>query len=99
MSANERILGLVQDGRFHILSPGRSKGIEARLTAMGMQAAIRPEMEEIDLAPHEGTALMVEGHDGGGWIYSAKVIEEAGPILTAVVRQVFRADLEAARRG
>jgi hypothetical protein len=32
---------------------------------------------------------MIRGHDGGGWIYSAEVIDEAGSILTAVVQRVF----------
>lgn len=31
---------------------------------------------------------MVRGHDGGGWIYSAEVIDQVGPILTAVVQKV-----------
>ena len=60
-----------------------------RLTSMGMQVAMPPESEEIDLSKYEGQALMVQGHDGGGWIYSATVIDQAGPILTAVVQQVF----------
>jgi hypothetical protein len=92
MNTNERFLGIVQDGRLHILLPERSRGTEARLTSMGMQAAMPPEMQEIDLAPHEEKALMVEGHDGGGWIYSAQVIDEAGPILTAVVRRLFASE-------
>lgn len=89
MDTNERILGIVRDGRLHILSPERSRGSAARLTRIGMQVAMTPEMEEIDLGPHEGRALMVEGHDGGGWIYSASIVDEAGPILAEVVRRVF----------
>lgn len=49
-----------------------------------------PESAELDLTPYEGKAVMVSGRDGGaGWVYSAQVVDEAGPILTAVVYQVF----------
>jgi hypothetical protein len=54
-----------------------------------MAASVPPETAELDLSVYEGKAIMVHGHDGGGWIYSAMVIDQAGPILTAVVRKVF----------
>jgi hypothetical protein len=54
-----------------------------------MQEAMPPEARELNLAEYEGQAIMVCGHDGGGWIYSAEIIDVAGPILTAVVQQVF----------
>jgi hypothetical protein len=59
------------------------------LTRIQMQEARPPETEELNLTEHEGQAIMVRGHDGGGWIYSAEVIDQAGPILTMVVQQVF----------
>jgi hypothetical protein len=89
MSANDQFLGIVQIGQFHILMPARSAGKSVRLTGIPMQAAMSPQSVEIDLSGYEGRALMVRGHDGGGWIYSAEVIDEAGPILTAVVQRVF----------
>lgn len=60
-----------------------------RLTRMGMQAAAAPESQEIDLSPYEGKALMVQGQEGSDWLYSAEVIDEAEPILTAVVQHIF----------
>jgi hypothetical protein len=54
-----------------------------------MQESVPPDAREIDLAEYEGRAIMVSGHDDGSWIYSASVIDEAGPILTAVVEQLF----------
>ena len=89
MNANDQFLGIVQLGQFQILMPARPVGGSVRLTSMGMQVAMPPESEEIDLSKYEGQAVMVQGHDGGGWIYSATVIDQAGPILTAVVQQVF----------
>jgi len=32
---------------------------------------------------------MVEGRSGGGWIYSAELIDTGGPILSALVQKVF----------
>ncbi len=86
MNEHDQILGIVRDGEFTPLVP---PGLPARLTRIDMQAAVPPESQEIDMTDYEGLAVMVEGHDGGGWIYSAAVIDQAGPILTAVVREVF----------
>jgi hypothetical protein len=51
-----------------------------------------PEAQEIDLKKHEGKAIMVRGRYGGGWIYSAEIIDLAGPILSALVQKVFSKD-------
>jgi len=89
MNGNDQFLGVVQDGAFELLSPYHAPGGSARLTAIPMQAAVPPETAELDLSAYEGQASMVRGHDGGGWIYSAVVIDQAGPILTAVVLEAF----------
>lgn len=54
-----------------------------------MQESVPPETEELNLTEYEGKAIMARGHNSGGWIYSAEVIDQADPILTAVVQQVF----------
>jgi hypothetical protein len=87
--AEGEFLGLVQGGRFLPLVPGPDLESPVRLTSIQMQEAVSPESGELDLSRYEGRAIMVRGHDGGGWIYAAEVIDEAGPILTAVVREVF----------
>ena len=56
---------------------------------------MRPERAELDLTEYEGQAIMVRGLNAGGWVYSAAVIDQAGPILTAVVQQVFGQPAEA----
>ena len=89
MNANGAFLGIVHEGQFHMLDPKPAGDIPTRLTTIQMQAAVPPESGELDLGTYEGKAIMVYGHDGGGWIYSAVVIDQAGPILTAVVRKVF----------
>ena len=89
MDGNAEFIGLVRDGRFVLLSPRPALGGWVRLTSIPMQAARSPDSAELDLGEYEGRAIMVSGHDGGGWIYSARIISMAGPILTAVVQQVF----------
>jgi len=54
-----------------------------------MQSAVAPEVQEISVKKHEGKAIMVEGRSSGGWIYSAELIDTAGPILSALVQKVF----------
>lgn len=89
MNGNDQFLGIVQNGECQLLAPYSPPSGSIRLTAIPMQAAQPPETAELDLTEYEGKAIMVRGHDGGGWIYSAEVIDQAGPILTAVVQRVF----------
>ena len=89
MDGDAEFIGLVRDGRFILLAPRSAFGGWVRLTDIPMQAAQPPDSAELDLTEYEGRAIMVAGHDGGGWIYSARVISMAGPILTAVVQEVF----------
>jgi hypothetical protein len=89
MNNNDEFLGIVQLGQFHLLTPNHAAGASVKITSIPMQAAQPPENGELDLTGYEGQVIMVRGHDGGGWIYSSEVIDQAGPILTAVVRRVF----------
>jgi len=89
MNGKDRYLGIVQLGSLQILAPDKAAGESVRLTGIQMQEPAPPESKGIDLKPYEGRALMVSGHFGGGWIYAAAIVEEAGPILTAVVKRVF----------
>jgi hypothetical protein len=83
-------LGIVQNGEFTPLVPDPGPiSVPIRLTGISMQESVPPESKELDLTEYEGKAIMVRGYGGGGWIYSAEVIDQAGPILTAVVQQVF----------
>jgi hypothetical protein len=89
MNGNDQVLGIVENGEFQRLAPPSETGGPTRLTSIPPQAAQPPESGELDLGDHEGSAIMVAGHDQGEWIYSAEVIDQAGPILTAVVKKVF----------
>ena len=89
MNSHEQFLCVVKDGKIEILLPESEAGNFVRLTEMPMQAALPPEAQEISVKKHEGKAIMVEGHIGGGWIYSTEMIDLAGPILSALVQKVI----------
>ena len=86
VGVDQWFLGIVREGEFLLLAPSTVLGTPVGLTGIPMQAAVSPESEEIDLARYTGRVILVRGHDGGGWIYSAKVIVKVGPICSAVVR-------------
>jgi hypothetical protein len=89
-----QFLGVVQLGQFQILWPQELPGGSVRLTAINMQESVPPESKELKLTKYEGSAVMIRGHQSGSWIYSAETIDEAGPILTTVVQQVFGKNAE-----
>ena len=82
-------LGIVREGQLRLLAPRPALTGPLRLTAMAMHVSQPPESEELDLSDLEGRAIMVRGHDSGGWIYSAQVTDQAGSILSALVDRVF----------
>jgi len=89
VSGSEQFLCVVKDGKITVLLPESQAGNVVRLTEMPMQAAIAPEVQEISVKKHEGKTIMVEGRPSDGWIYSAELIDTAGPILSALVQKVF----------
>ncbi len=89
----DKFLGLVQDGRFSILMP-RPQCCTVKLTRIARPASIAEELtasHEINLAEYEGKVIMVTGAlpEHRGWLYEANVIDQAGPILTEVVKETF----------
>jgi len=89
MNGEQRFLGTVEHGQFHVLMPVSAAGATLRFTRIAMQEAVPPESKDLPLAQYEGQAIMLSGLPGGEWVYSATVIDRAGPILTQVVQQVF----------
>jgi len=84
-----RFIGVVEAGEFSIFNPPNASGKTVRLTRISIQASRPPESDEIDLVGYEGRAIMVCGHEESGWIYSAKIVDQAGPIVAALVEKVF----------
>ncbi|HNS41088.1 MAG TPA: hypothetical protein PKJ56_12700, partial [Promineifilum sp.] len=76
-------------GRFQPLSPAPTFPGTLRFTAIQMQESLPPESGELDLTPFENQAVLIEGHDGGGWIYSARITDHASPIVTLLAKQLF----------
>lgn len=93
MSDNlEIIVGIVEDGKFIALTPKADLSKEVRLTSISMPQAVPPETGEIKLGEYEGSVIAIRGHDSGGWIYEASVIDMGGPIVTALARRVLDLD-------
>jgi hypothetical protein len=82
-------IGIVIDGKLHIMVPKPAFVIPVRLTEIQMQEARSVESGEIKLQEYEGNAIMISGLNGGTWIYGAKVLDHGGPLLTALVKKVF----------
>lgn len=84
-------IGIVKSGKFHLLAPRSSSPLPAgiRLTGMQMQEARPPESDELNLEKYEGKAVMIHGHDGGGWIYRAAIVDGGGPLVTALAMKAF----------
>jgi hypothetical protein len=89
MDETNQLLGIVKSRKLHLLQPDPLAGAQARLTRIKMQQAQSPDSAEIDLTDYEGQAIMVRGREAGEWIYSAEVIDQVGPILSAVVEKLF----------
>jgi hypothetical protein len=89
-----KFLGIVEGGRFIILSPQEDFCCSIRLTKVLEPSPLSEQAvtsHEIDLSEHEGKALMVSGHlpEEKSWIYGAEIIDQAGPIMAAMVQQMF----------
>jgi hypothetical protein len=89
----EKFLGIVENGRFSILIP-RPQCCTVKLTRISKPASIAEELvasHEINLSEYEGKAIMVTGAlpEHKGWLYEANVIDQAGPILSEVVKEIF----------
>ena len=85
----EQILGLVENGRLRVVFPAIASPLGLRLTTIQRQEARSVESGEVDLTGYEGDAILVEGIRHSGWIYEARIIDHASPILTLLVRRAF----------
>ncbi|MCP5104806.1 MAG: N-acetylmuramoyl-L-alanine amidase [bacterium] len=92
MMCKEQIFGMVRKGEFTIFAPQQLEGITVRLTALPMDEAHPPENGRIDISKYEGKIIEVCGDTGADWLYSARVIEEAGPVLSDFLKKVFLKD-------
>ena len=72
--------GIVGSDGFRPWLPASApRGTLLRLTSIHMQEARSPESGELDLRPYEGRLILLQGRDGGGWLYSARLIRTFGP--------------------
>jgi hypothetical protein len=92
MSGNEQFFGMVKNGEFYVFAPQQLEGTTVKLTRNMMEDSTNPESGIIDLKDFEGKIIEVSGYDGGKWLYSANVDEEAGPVLSNFLKKVFLKD-------
>ena len=92
MSGIEQIFGMVRNGECVVFAPQHLEGKTVKLTTHGKQDSQPPENGKIDLSEYEGKIIEVSGLDNGDWIYSASVVEEAGPVLSDFLKKVFLKD-------
>jgi len=85
-------LGLVENEEFTLLVSESNASGRFRLTGAARDAGQAATGAQVSLVEYEGSAVLVRGVDGEGWIYSAVVVDHASPILTLLVRKVFRSD-------
>jgi hypothetical protein len=94
---NYAYLGLVRRDRFMPLDSEDPAAVgPCRLTGVAVGDSADPASAEMPLAAYEGSALLVRGFFVDGWIRSAIVVEQAGPILSAVVARSFAAGTQRA---
>lgn len=90
----DTFLGIVQNKRFTVLVPEAAHCCSVRITRLEQPAILENEAvikHELDLSQCEGSAIMVRGvlPEYKGWLYEGEIIDEAGPILTAFVNEIF----------
>ena len=88
-NGREQILGLVENGRVRVVFPSMGSPLGLRLTTIQRQEARSVESGEVDLTAYEGDAILIEGIRDSGWIYEARIVDHASPILTLLVRRAF----------
>lgn len=86
---DDSFVGFVQHGRFLKLTPCEPVQQEVQLTSISMETAISPEARELDLTQYEGKVIVVCGHDGSGWIYSATIAEIASPLIADFILRCY----------
>lgn len=87
MNNVDQILGLVKEGQFEIIFPESESGTNVKLTEDFM--GVGRDIKELNLKEYEGKVVMTKGYYSGDWIYSAEIIDQAGPILSLLIKKVF----------
>lgn len=84
------LIGKVEAGAFRTLTAGTNETRVLKLTTRAQQEAAAPDSAALDLKAYEGTVIMVEGFENGGWVYSAEIIDQATPLLQALVLELSK---------
>jgi len=85
----DTFLGLVHNGQLRLLMSADIHSLKVRITASSTQESLLPETEELDLASYESRLILVRGHRNNAWIYSAVIVDAAGPELTRLILEYY----------
>ena len=85
---SSNIIGIVKDGSFIVAETNETK----KLTSIGLVDAVTPESGLINLTQYEGKAILVSSPQisDNDWIFGATIIDIADPIVTKLVKEVFK---------
>jgi hypothetical protein len=89
MATQYSYLGLVEIEKFTLLLPESGVGTHRRLTTLSRDDNQPPELNELHLSEYEDQVLLVRGVADGNWIWSAEIVEVAGPIMSMLVKHLF----------
>ena len=89
----KRFLGIVRrdlgELKFFVLDPPSEIHGPLFLTQIQRQESVSPESRPLRLDEYENSMMLVEGFPNSNILYSADVVEVAGPILTKVLEKVY----------
>ena len=89
MQSIDQVLGIVKNSAFYRISPKLDIQSPTKLTTISIIEAIHPDAMSLNLSKYEGSFIVVEGHDRDGYIWEARVVEQAGPSVSALLRKAF----------
>ena len=75
---------------FHVIDPPSERTTSFFLTTIDRQESIPPYSAPMQLNEYEDSAILVQGFIDSGILYSADVVEVAGPILTKVIQKIYQ---------
>lgn len=87
MNDNAQFVGIVRHGKFRQLIPAPDACGSRKFTTIQAQEARAPESGELDLSKYEGCTITITGLDQGVWVYSAEVVDQAPPALSAALNE------------
>ncbi|MCC5468519.1 hypothetical protein [Pelosinus baikalensis] len=88
MTNNYRLL-FVEDNKAKEIWPQTIANNFVKLTTISMQTSMTPESQILDLNDYSGKVIVISGRPQGNWIWSAKIEEIAGPLMSKLITDLI----------